>query len=59
MFESGDKRDVVIPLTHAEEISAVAERMFSSALREELEEEADATVEPYARRSGEVSHPDE
>lgn len=39
MRESNDKRDAEIALTHAEEVTALAERIFTSALSIRLDKD--------------------
>lgn len=46
MPESYDKADAEIALTHAQEMGAVAERLFSSALAEEPLQTAGKVVDP-------------
>lgn len=52
MRESSDKRDAEIDLTHAEQMTAIAERLFSSAVGKESQDACDTTGDPYDGATG-------
>lgn len=57
MRESRDRREAEIALTHAEEMLAIADRLFSSAVGEESRAARETIADPYGSAS-EQSEPD-
>ena len=57
MRESHEKADTEIALTHAQEMAAVAERLFSSVIRDDCEARQTTAVDEHADWTAEDLEP--